>query len=69
LHEGLIAKIAALQLQQVEGINARGHVPTVQQREEVWLTVTTGSDKFAIDDAGLRRQPKNGCSDPREPAS
>ena len=60
-------KIAALQLQQVEGINARGHVPPVRQRKKIGLAVDAGEDQLAIDDAGVRQHPETGRSDPREP--
>jgi hypothetical protein len=43
-------------------------MPPVQQREEIGLAVTAGSDQFAVDDAGLRRQPEDGRGDPREAA-
>jgi hypothetical protein len=44
LHEGLIAKVAALQLQQVEGVNAHGHMPAVEEHEEIGPCRGRGSE-------------------------
>jgi hypothetical protein len=55
LHEGLIAKIAPAQLQQVEGINAHGHVPPVQECKEVGFAVGSSRDQLAVDDTGPSR--------------
>jgi hypothetical protein len=58
LHEGLIAKVVALQLQQVEGVNARGHVPTVQQARKSgspWAPAAISSPSMMQDFAGRLR--------------
>ena len=68
LDERLLAEIAPVQFEQIEAIDARRHMPSVQKREEVRLTVTTGGNQLAVDDAGLSREPQDGRSDLRKPA-
>jgi hypothetical protein len=47
LHDGLIAKIAALHFRQVEAIDAHGDVPAVQQGSEIRLTMDVADDQLA----------------------
>jgi hypothetical protein len=44
LREGLIAKIAALQLHEIEAVDAHGDMAAVQQRKEIGLAVGASGD-------------------------
>ena len=68
LSERLLAEVAPLQLQQVEAVDARRHVPPVQECEEVGLAMTAGGNQFTVNDAGLRGEPEDSGGDRREAA-
>ena len=55
IDERLLAEIAPIQFEQIEALDAHGHVSAIEQGEEVGFAPLACGDQFAVDDAGLRR--------------
>jgi hypothetical protein len=63
LHERLLAKIAPVQFNQIEAVDARRRASPVEQCEETRLAVAACGNQLTVDNAGSCREPEYGCGE------